>query len=1111
MTDQPDRSGAFSPAAGGRKRPAYRRTWKRRPPQQRRTAAQALADVFARRKVRATLWVVLVGSAVVHVAATPFLGRGAGSGIDTAGGADTYLQRVMQKERAKRVSKEVKGRITMPPPPADPEAVVEGTFKESLSSDVEKLVGDMLDVSVVKRLADSVTASLADELAKVSQDIVDGKMTEDEIRKLHEEFRRKAHDVAVDELMKYREETQLERAEMSTTEWYEQEMSPTLLGNINYELLHQAIHTHGLWFEVFCGRYDGWTQYRNWSSLRSNGHLQRKIGELQQLRTGPNDPRTREPSAAWPGPGAEQAQVLDRQLQRLFTGTVRMSNNAVTYPTPSWKSVIYGDTDEHDVDGKVWLIHMCDGVLSEFWPHVEEKMMPTAEALDGLWEEALEAAAEYRKQAEAGADAAALTPLRDKCFQLIDDICTQARRLTCRDGNLLDEINWCVRVDVLTGPMQATMFQYWTDEMVKSLEPLIRKIARGQFEKGIIVHKAGVDEAMKEFTEKVVPLLRRDLERMVSARKFRRLVWTGSYPRRDYKTPGGERTSVPDDDDVAKEKARLAELLAAHPELAPYAERRREANVGYFQEAIDNTRDEILTAVHAGGLLLKQMYVFVEGVDYADKVKEKLDTRLAAAEGRGQDIARLTKEGLPDTQAPLVALFFGASKGHGASLEPVATTMQAAFYNRSAPGCILRWSAPRIPGGPALAGADGIFPEQPQVEHSFSKPSPRFEAVPFLHKFPRLDGDLSDWGKIRPLVLRGGRGEPPVLVYVAWSYQGFFLGYHVDLPAEEYYWPVERKARKGMNQYQRDQAASWPFVGDHFRLLFDTLDARRQRRGEPNTQEFTLLPRGTDTLPDVPGVERKIESTRDADTKEWRGVKALGETFPPQPADRPDGSGPYRVTKADATGYTVEAFLPRSLFEVPVFAPGWYIGFDCAVAKGYQGRGQGKRGSAQFWADPSIADDGNRGGNRPDTWGDLLMLGTDARFLVQDADPTGRLTRQIVPGHSYLLTIVDPDRNVSLSIEDTVLVSAEAEGGAQDVEVFVLTETKPNSGIFRGYVNTAPGAGRKVQGVLELTAGQEVAFGYVDLANAQGVRNAMTYVRLPVVAPVMNVAAADQR
>ncbi|KKL82457.1 hypothetical protein LCGC14_1984570, partial [marine sediment metagenome] len=752
---------------------------------------------------------------------------------------------------------------------------------------------------------DSVAVSLKDELARVSQDIVEGKMSEEEIKKLHEEFKRKAHGATVDELMKYREETQLERAEMTTTEWYEREMSPTLLGNINYALLVQRVHYNGLWHHVFCGRSLGWTRYRNWSNLRSNRHLGDKIGALRNLKAGNLKRYSNERDPSWPGSSSQQAAIIDKRLQALYAGTIRVSYSSVIYPSPSWKSVIYGDTDEHEAIGRTYEVHMSDGVLNEFWPHKESETIPIAEKLDDLWEQALDNAEAYLEKAEEGAAATELTPLRDACFKDMDAICKEARKLLCRDARSLVEINWCLRVEVLTGDMQEKMFKYWTDEMVDSLQPLIRKIAKGQFEKGIIVHKAGVDEAMKEFGEKVVPLLRRDLERMVSKRKFRRLVWVGYSPTKAYKTAGGEGTNVPNEADVQKEKAALAGLLKSRPDLKAYADKRRELNKEYFQEAIENTKDEILTSILTGGLLLKQMYVFVEGADYADKVKEKLDARLAAMQGRGQDVTGLTKDGLPDTQAPLVALFFGASKGHGASLEPVKTTMQPGLYSRILPGTVLRASLPRIPAAPTKTGRKGVFAEQETVTPKFSGKSPRFEGIPFLHKFPKLDGDLTDWGEIRPLILRGGRGAEPMLVYAAWCYQGFFFGYHVDQPDEEYYYPAERRVRKRMTPYERDRTSSWPFLGDHFRLLFDTLDARKTRRGEPNTQEFTILPRGTDTLGDIPGVERRITSRRDADTREWRGVKATGKTFPRQPTGGPDGSGPYRVTKATKDSYTV--------------------------------------------------------------------------------------------------------------------------------------------------------------------------------------------------------------
>ena len=150
------------------------------------------------------------------------------------------------------------------------------------------------------------------------------------------------------------------------------------------------------------------------------------------------------------------------------------------------------------------------------------------------------------------------------------------------------------------------------------------------------------------------------------------------------------------------------------------------------------------------------------------------------------------------------------------------------------------------------------------------------------------------------------------------------------------------------------------------------------------------------------------------------------------------------------------------------------------------------------------------------------MLGTDATVVIQDADEKGSLTQAIYPGHSYLLTVIDPDRNVNLAAEDTVLVSAEVApppaavgslrtpGAHGDVEVFILKETGKNTGIFRGFINTQPGFGREVQGSLEVMPGQQVRFGYMDFGDSKGRRNVVYEMKLPVVSGVMSTVTKGE-
>ena len=79
------------------------------------------------------------------------------------------------------------------------------------------------------------------------------------------------------------------------------------------------------------------------------------------------------------------------------------------------------------------------------------------------------------------------------------------------------------------------------------------------------------------------------------------------------------------------------------------------------------------------------------------------------------------------------------------------------------------------------------------------------------------------------------------------------------------------------------------------------------------------------------------------------------------------------------------------------------------------------------------------------------------------------------------------------------MVSCEVKGGNNDVEVFILEETGENTGIFRGIINTQPGIGREVQGVMEVMPGNEIILGYVDFGNSKGQRNKISRIVLPVV------------
>jgi hypothetical protein len=1116
MSDGPD---------GPRTKPRWRRKWTRTPPGRRGTAAAALGDLFQRPRPSFLVLGVLAGSAVCHLALVPLLGVGRGKSLeDLEATENAYLRKVLQKRRAAAVSRQVSGKITMPPPPEDPEEFVSKTMDASLGTDIDKVIGDMLDVEVTSQIRAKVSASLKEELRAAARKIAEKKLSQKEIQDLQEAFRRKAHEAALGALKEYRIETQVKRAAVSTTRWYEESVGPVLFTNLRHELYGRPSWNVGprIWYTT----WPGGNGNPRWHDLRSLKELSYRREDLHELikgwiradrddrykikakkdakgRTFIKDHKGRNlyvVHEAWPGPNLAQARLLKRRLHAIYNRTRGGYKNQET--VPSWNDYIY--------ESKV----SC-GVLQEFHPHRTENVRPVLDKLDALWKRAFARVAEYLRLEEDRVEESEIRPVHQDCFDTLKQILEESAKLYPEHHAERDyrRINHALRLEVLRDPdLQTKCYREWVEQMTTTLEALIRDYAEGQFLEGIIKRDGTVEEALEKFPGQILPLVRRDVLRLLPEDKFKRIIF---YPYKHRSPITNDRQ--PPSDAQYKEDHEVVEKLKT-PDRKAYADARRKLLRSYVERSVGKVIQELRRHVFMRGLLTKRIHALAEGVDYADKVKQKLDARKAAKEGRGQDLARLNKQGLPDTAARRVALRYGLAKG--GLVEPVTCRQTPGFVTEVRPGEAIRPAMPRLPPRPAKWGRVTQARPDPPFKTS------AFEAIPFLSRFPRLDGDLSDWGEIRPLILRpyrkGSRAKRPILLYAAWNYQGYFFGYRVDMPAEDFFHPEQyrTKARRrpdwegggyrGSVRTVREKGCQWMLKGDHLRLLFDTLDARLPTRGDPHTQEFIILPMGSDTNPALPGYERMFESRRKAKRTDWRDVVASGRLFLNQPPRKhgPDGTGPYRVAKRDdegplsKQGYTVEVFIPRSLFREPVFAPGWYIGFDAAVATGWQGRFNG-----QHWGPLQDAvPDGDGPGLCPRKWGDLLMLGTDPFIVVQDADRTGTRSDAIVPGHSYLLSVIDPDRNVYTTAKDSVLVSAEVAGSQKDIEVFLLMETEDNSGIFRGYVDTQPGAGRKVQGVLEVMAGQEVRLGYVDLGTAQGERNVVFELRLPVLAPVTSVA-----
>ncbi len=1090
-----------------RSRPAHRRRWKRTPTEKRHAAGTSLGDLFRPRGRRGWLLVCLVGSSILlHLMTLPLVSLGGARDVeDLAMSTGAYLRKVQQKERALHVAADIALKERVTPPPADPEEVVTEVLTESLTKDVVLATSDLLDVKLEKELRSHVERKLKDEIEAASREIASGKVSKEEIKRLRTKWQKEAYVAAKDWGEAQREIKQLGIAEMSTTEWYEARVSPQLKKMIRERLFFGRVN---IWGPVY---YNASPGFLGISYKHPNDSYPRLLDIFGRLPAGNFLPydlwRTKLPDGVrfepvrgggsqlpgWPAVSAEQAESL------LFV---------LRHACGAWERA-------------------CSGYIRAYYPHRAAELTRKKDQFAPLVVKIQQQAEAYFKRAKAGAGKAALEQTRQACLSSAKALHEQAAKsipVVAKQSDLGSQYNTitrAVRSRVLRGTLRRRARKYMINRLIQEIKPAVESLAQTQYTEGIVYSKKGVKEAIDEFRAKSVTLLRRDIDLSLSASLFdRKLFDTALNP---YRSAVAEESCPASERDIERDEKALAAAVAKWPEAEKaFVGKRAEVIEGEVMAAIKSATSRLLKLmVTRRGLLERNFYLQADTVDYADHFIEALQVRELALMGRKQNLADLTPDGTPDTSNPAVALSVGLGAGQ-VSVKPVLAGMYPDYMFMHQPAAAaLRAALPVVSPPPARYG----FVTQAKVTPPFK--TPNFEAIPFLANFPNLDGDLSDWGTIRPLLLRQdmrpeyARDGVPAMVYAAWNYQGFFFGYRVKQP-KRFFKYVSHYVRTpdGLGLIKRRSGdVEWTCGGDVMWLCLDTLNARLPVRGDRNSQEFYIFPAGTESDPSTPGAERIVESRRYGrrnlhDPAGWGSSRA--KVFPPQPGRDvgPDGSGPYRVARRTEDGYTVEIFLPRSLFNHPVFAPGWYIGFDCQVAIGRHLRGTGQHYNSAGWVNQ-----GWPGGpaNKPDTWGDLLLLGTDAEVRIQDAEPKWSRSRAVVPGRSYLVTVIDPDRNVHVTDEDTVLISVEVldpsarSGGperASDIEVLILKETGPNTSTYRGCINTQPGRGGEVLGTVEAMPGQEVRFGYADFADSQGRRNVIREHRLPVVSLVATVAGS---
>ena len=364
-----------------------------------------------------------------------------------------------------------------------------------------------------------------------------------------------------------------------------------------------------------------------------------------------------------------------------------------------------------------------------------------------------------------------------------------------------------------------------------------------------------------------------------------------------------------------------------------------------------------------------------------------------------------------------------------------------------------------VQAGPAQSDAAQRTVPTPTFKHV------AFAAAPMMEKPVTIDGDLADWGELRhPIPTRfeddGRPANDPTNVYFRWSPEGLFIAY----------------TTKKAGPIAHNSATGWQ--GDCLEVWLDMENARvKQMEDSTTAHQFFLMPFGFQNDPSRTFAEYSRGTRGFRHSATYAHAADLGKA----------------AAKAQpGVGYTVEAFISRRALSVPNLYPGAYLAMNYSLNRGW--------GSPdwQQWSAPKA----QFTFNKPDTWGDLLLLGSDAAARFTDPRDPERDAEPAAPGQPLAVEVRDKDMDLNPRRKD--LVPAMLRCGGSSL-VMILEETSPDSGVFRGSANTQPIAAPAAPNTLGVRGGEPVELVYTDARAEYGETDRMVTARLEIGAPVMNL------
>lgn len=346
----------------------------------------------------------------------------------------------------------------------------------------------------------------------------------------------------------------------------------------------------------------------------------------------------------------------------------------------------------------------------------------------------------------------------------------------------------------------------------------------------------------------------------------------------------------------------------------------------------------------------------------------------------------------------------------------------------------------------AASAADPAKPYEPTFK------SISFATVPYLNQSIDIGGPFSQWDSIPVMSMKPEKSDGTQLaglkivdvvpMKMAWDNNGLY--FMVDMTDTD-------------DNIKKSTSGSF-WAGDTLEVFLDTMNTKERQRARGAGQQFWVWPFGGASDETAPGGESFKESTG-------------GFRFQPLTTRQ-------MLVRSERTpaGYRMHCRINTENIRDADLVAGKILGLNLTVETGTSVH--------YYWSTSKAV--GTFG--RPDTWGDVLLGGSDGTLDVNPQDDAAIKSPRVVIGQPLRIRVTDSDMNLNDRVQDKLVVHVN-NPRTTDNEVAVLQETGVKTGVFEGAVRTALDIGEKVPGTVSCFEGEKLRLVYLDQARGNGARN----------------------